>query len=113
MSKKKLSVKIVKGVLRIEIGISTLKFAAEHYEGFYLPHTGKFGIVVKDEKEFAKEVAAELEHEQEDGSTPVHLLLDKAIDDAVNGGSQALDDDAMEALSDAERAYSSEGEGCE
>jgi hypothetical protein len=67
---------VVADVLRIEIGISTLKYAAEHHEDFWQPQTDKYALVVSDERQFAKDVAHELNREGEDGSTPVTRLFD-------------------------------------
>lgn len=100
--KKKLTCKVVSGVLRIEIGIETLKGAAERHEGFWQPETDKYALVVSNPKQFAKDVRSELETEDETGSTPVHYLLDKAIEEATNNGSEGLDHDAMSAIEYAE-----------
>lgn len=71
----------------IRIGISTLAFsqherAHRHYESAPLK--------VCDEMEFARDVAKELKSEEEDGTTPLHLLLDKACEEAENNGSTGL-----------------------
>lgn len=98
-----MAVKIKGGVLTISIGVETLKFAAERHEEFWLPATDKYSMIVSNADRFAKDVLLELEREEEDGSTPVHLLLDKAIYQASEQGSEGLDYDAIEALEAAER----------
>src|SRR5688572_14631178 len=97
-----LRVRVVDQVLTVEIGIDTLKNAAEHHEGFWQCETNKYAMVVSNPLQFAKDVKHELEHEGEDGSTPLHLLLDKMIEEAANNGSEGLDHDAMDAMTDAE-----------
>lgn len=96
--KTPLRCRIVKGVLTIEIGVDTLKFAAERHEAFWQPQTDKFALVVANAARFAKDVRNELEQEAEDGSTPIHRLLDQAVEEAANNGSEGLDYDAMDAL---------------
>lgn len=102
-----MAVKIKGGILTISIGVETLKSAAERHEEFWLPMTDKYSMVVSDADRFAKDVLLELEREEEDGSTPVHLLLDKAIYQASEQGSEGLDYDAIEALEEAERKEAS------
>jgi len=103
MSKKALVCKIVKRVLTIEVGIETIKFAAERHEDFWQPETDKVALVVSNPLLFAKDVRYALLDEQEDGSTPISALLDAAIKQAVEQGSEGLDYDAMDAIEAAER----------
>lgn len=99
---------IVERVLTIEIGIDTLKHAAERHEEFWLPQTDKTALVVSDPETFAKDVCNALTDEGEDGSTAITHMLDKAIEQAVEWGSEGLDYEAMDALEKAERAELSE-----
>jgi hypothetical protein len=94
--------RVSKGVLTIEIGIDTLKSAAERCEDFWQPQTDKFALVVKSPLVFARDVRNELLQEDEQGSHKIHLLLDEAILGAVEQGSEGLDYDAMEAIEKAE-----------
>jgi hypothetical protein len=94
--------RVVGSVLTIEIGVDTLKKAAERHESFWQPETDKYAVVVSNATQFAKDVRDELNREEEDGSTPLHILLDKAIEEAANNGSEGLDYDAMDAITDAE-----------
>lgn len=104
MSRKTvLRCRVVKDTLTIEIGIDTLKVAAQQHEGFWQPFTDKCALVVSNPKQFAQAVKGKLLDEAEDGSTPLHILLDKAIMEAVEYGCDGLDYDAMEAIEKAER----------
>lgn len=103
-----LRVRVVDRVLTIEIGIDTLKRAAERHEEFWQPQTDKCALVVSDAEEFAKDVRNALQAEEEDGSTPVSRLLDEAIQEAVEQGSEGIDWDAMDAIEKAERDALSE-----
>lgn len=95
---KPLTVNIKNGVLKISIGIETLKFAAEHCENFYFPHTEQYGFVVNNSVEFAKEVCNALMEESEDGSTRVHYMLDELFGYLNEQGALGLDIDRMEEL---------------
>lgn len=95
--------RIVERVLTIEVGIDTLKYAAERHDDFWMPQTDKSGLVVSNADEFASEVVYALNDEGEDGSTPVSRLLDAAIRQAVECGCEGLDYNAMDAIEKAER----------
>jgi hypothetical protein len=91
-----LRVRIVDRVLIIEIGIGTLKFAAEHCEKFWNGEADLYMLKVTDAERFARDVQIALQVEEEDGSTPISRLLDEMIEDAVEDGSEAIDYDEME-----------------
>ena len=95
--------RIVERVLTIEIGIDTLKHAAERHEEFWQPQTDKVALVVSKPEIFAKDVRIALLAEEEDGTTRIAALLDDAILEAVEQGSEGLDYDAMEAIEQAEK----------
>lgn len=80
-TKAPLVVRVVKGRLSISIGIDTLAFAVQAIDNW----PEEFGIA--DKQAFAKDVARELNREDDVGSTPVHLLLDKMAIKALDGGS--------------------------
>lgn len=82
--KQPLKCRIDGGVLCISIGVNTLKFAAENHEDFF--DGDKNTLEVTDAALFAKEVLREIDREAEDGTTPVHLMLDRAIFEAVENG---------------------------
>lgn len=89
-----LSVEISHGRLVISIGVETMAHVVEVGSGFeeYDPRTKQFlHPKITDPWGFAHDVLRELESEQEDGTTPVHLLLDRAADEAINNGSQYVD----------------------
>lgn len=90
--KQRLLVEVVNGRLVISVGIDTLAWAVEHsfepslcevdYERDQIM-THK----VLDPKGFAGDVRQALEAEEEDGTTPIHLLLDNACTEAIEDGS--------------------------
>lgn len=83
-----LTVSIKDDQLVISIGVSTLAYAIQNGANDW---TGK----ITNDKAFAKDVVAELLSELEDGTTPVHAMLDEAARLAAEGGSVhvALDDE--------------------
>lgn len=94
----KLSTSIIDDVLKIEIGVDTLAFVVMHSPNQLLSPfdetTGGFGHThVINPDLFAKDVLSELEDEQEDGTTIVHLMIDDAIFRAIENGSLAISDE--------------------
>ncbi len=81
-----LLVEIVDGELVIRIGIDTLIFAARTGDDW----DERFVIV--DADVFAEDIRHELEREQEDGTTPVHMLIDAAVEQAIDQGSLGIDE---------------------
>jgi hypothetical protein len=90
-----LSVEVKEDRLVISIGIDTLAYCFERSESNnpYDEETGDFKQIerVASPMQFAKDVATELMMEEEDGSTPLNLLLDKMCEEAVNQGSNGLE----------------------
>ena len=84
---ERLKVEISNGKLLIDIGLDTLAWAAEHSPDFEDEYY-KSMLKISNIDGFAKDVVRELESEQEDGTTSVHLLLDKAFKGAVDNGSE-------------------------
>lgn len=89
-----LTVDVFGGRLTISIGVSTLAHAANLSDAFErddddfdLPP--KYQVV--DEDVFANEVLRALEHEGEDGITPIHRLFDAAFQRAVDDGCDGVD----------------------
>lgn len=83
---KHLKIKIQDGQLIISIGISTLVYAIQNgdkWNGY-----GK----ITDEMGFAKDILSELDYEEEDGTNPVHRMLDDAAIRAAEQGSQFVGD---------------------
>lgn len=73
--------------LVIRIGIDTLVFAAG-----LMPGDEPLPTVVNHEQ-FAHDVVAELNSEEEDGTTPLHVLFDKAMVDTFENGSMAFEEE--------------------
>jgi len=92
-SRKHLSVKIAKGVLTISIGMATLANAIR-----FNPDLAAWDEVTGDEllseitdvTLFGKELVRALESEEEDGTTPVHLMLDAAALSAIENGAEGI-----------------------
>lgn len=84
--------RIKKRVLVIEVGLDVLKFATENHPDLYEDELDKGRYVVTDLAVFTKAVVAELHSEEEDGSTPIHRLLDKAILDAISNGAEGVEE---------------------
>ncbi len=87
--------------LVIRIGLGTLAFCAERNPLFYdyRKHDRKrfnYGegpyCKVADQEELGRDTVRELLREQEDGTTPLHLLFDHATQDAAEDGSLAFDE---------------------
>lgn len=91
-----LKVELVDGALQISIGIGALQFVAEHAPGppltWYDEELGEYMIYpISDSVDFANDVLIELCREQEDGTTPVHVLFDNAMWKAIEEGSLGVD----------------------
>ena len=87
---RRLTVEIKRGELVIRIGIGTLAFCADECPLFYNGEKDKSDVRVINPDEWAKDVARELDQEEEDGSTLVTEMLDKAMSNAVDNGSIAV-----------------------
>lgn len=61
---------------------------------------------VTDAHAFAKDFVAELNREEEDGTTPIHAMFDRAFDEAVENGADGIEE--IERLEDYD-----EGEPCD
>ena len=81
-----LRIQIIDGSLVLSIGIATLAFSAELQD----EHYGFRELTVVNQVEFAKDVLRELNSEEEDGSTLITAVLDKAILNAIEQGSIAV-----------------------
>lgn len=88
-----LEIGIVEGRLVISVGIATLAQAIEWSPDLFLhdAKTGEFiGPRITDTAVFAKEIALILQREEEDGTTLVHRLLDKAASEAIDQGAEGV-----------------------
>lgn len=83
------------GGIDMSIGAEALAFAAANHPEFW---DGKSGpgipnIKVDDPAAFAREVCAAINREDEDGSTLLTRMLDKAVSLAVESGCDGVDHD--------------------
>src|SRR5690606_36345212 len=97
MKNRPLEVNIEDDELVIRIGIDTLAFSAEHCPSFfeYDKHasTGPPYCKIVDNMELAKDIRRELQREEENGTTPLHILLDECLVSARDDGSLAFEDE--------------------
>jgi hypothetical protein len=99
MSKPKnsgLRARVVGGEVVISIGVDTLAHAFNESE-YAKPFDDEKGdwiskLEVADPLEFARGVVEELLKEDEEGTTAVHLLLDKACESAADNGSLGVEE---------------------
>lgn len=81
-----LTIAIVDGQLVITIGVDALMTAVRGGDDW-----DDETMTIVDPDAFAAEIAHSLEHnEQEDGTTDIHLAIDRAALDAVESGSEAV-----------------------
>lgn len=90
-----LDVAIEHGQLVIRMGISTLAFAAENCPELYddVKKPSPPYAKVTQQKKFAEDIARALCYEQEDGTTPIHVVIDQAILHAIGDGSEWIECD--------------------
>lgn len=87
-----LSIEIADGRLCISIGVSALCHAATSGPYFdSICAESDQEITITDEDVFAKEIVRELHQEEENGTTLVHLMLDKAAERAVESGAEGIE----------------------
>lgn len=87
-----LTAELKDGAVQIEIGQHTLSFAAEHHPGFYTdedPEENPLFRVI-DSEAFSKDVLNELNRENEVGDSLLTEMLDKAIERAIENGSEGV-----------------------
>jgi hypothetical protein len=91
-----LAVKLEDGDLIIRIGIDRLAFCAERQDDWNPYDEERRDFVQKwriaDKVEFAKDVVNELCREEEDGSTPLNMLLDRVCMAALDDGSTGVEE---------------------
>lgn len=79
--KHPLTVEVADGKLVISIGVETLAFATWHADDVF-----ERGDRIADVDAFGRDVARQLRQEEDDGTTPVHRLLDQAVRDGLENG---------------------------
>ena len=91
---QRLSAKVEDGELVIRIGINTVAWAFDHdpENNVYDEKKAEYVQAAKvlDAAEFANDVVIEMTNEEEDGTTPLDLFLDKMCRKAANQGSAAI-----------------------
>lgn len=88
-----LKVVVKDGLLSISIGVETLGHAIEFAPSLerYDEESGDFQRpVITDADVFAKEIKNWLEHEEEDGSTAIHKMLDSVAQTAIEQGATGI-----------------------
>lgn len=91
-----LTVEVKGGELRIRIGTSTLRTAAEGSPEFAPAedHKGPPYVKVESDAVLASEVCRELQREEEDGTTPLHLLFDEMFRAVYDDGGMAFEEES-------------------
>jgi len=87
---KPLSVEVADDMLVISIGVKALAFAVMNGDVWASMVDAEGPISIVDEAEFARDVMHELEADDDEGTTPVHALFDKAAIAAAEGGSLGI-----------------------
>ena len=86
-----LDVAIKDNALVVSIPIDTLCFAAEQGELWPQDDMMNPTARITDQAVFAKAVLRELLREEEDGTTLVHLMFDKAFSNILENGCEGVD----------------------
>ena len=82
-----LFVEIVDGRLVISIGVDALMVAAQGSPAFEENEDGEPEWIISSPDGFAEDIRHELEDEEEDGTTLIHIAIDAAIERALDAGS--------------------------
>jgi len=92
-------VSIEGGDIVIRITPQALKFGTENCP-LIQEWSGTFAtyrkVTVTDIAAWRDAIIRELRREQEDGTTPVHLLLDRAVAKAFEGGEEGVDEEVVQ-----------------
>ena len=83
---------IVDGKLVISLSIGTLAHAARHSDYFDRCAESGTPLKITDEAVFAQSVAHALNAEEEDGSTPITRMLDKAFEHVSEWGEEGIEE---------------------
>lgn len=87
--KDTLNVEIKDGKLQIIIGIEALVYGITNGSTFFDYYLDD--IIVTDQNEFAQAILEQLNAEEEDGSTMVHRMLERAAEKAVENGCEGVE----------------------
>lgn len=74
----------------IEVDKTSLPFAVDYYNDNFYSEFGE--TVITNLDELLKDVCIELNREDEEGTTLLHLALDKALANAIDNGSLGVDE---------------------
>jgi len=85
-----LRVKVVDSVLVIEIGIDTLADSVKRHND-WRDDNDEPRLTVTNATVFAQEIVGALQSEQDDGTTPIDILLDEAITYVVEQGGEGVE----------------------
>ncbi len=84
------------GELVVVIGVEALATAAQCHPDYVDVEGNPGPLRVISPTVFARQVALELDHEDEAGDTIMHRALDQAVEAAISGGAQGVElDEAM------------------
>lgn len=86
-----MKVKIEKGALVIRISAPVLEFATNNHPEFWDGENDRQTVKVTDRKQWLKSVRSALLSEEEDGSTMLSSVLDRAIQHAVEQGEEGIE----------------------
>lgn len=93
MDKKRLSVGVSGGAIVIRLPLSILAVCLDAAPFNEQPDGSCRPLYrVTNARQFAEEMVAELEREEEDGTTPIHLLFDSAMHAAIDNGCEGVED---------------------
>lgn len=94
MMTRPLEVSFSEDEIVIRIGMEQLATAAKYnprLEAYDTISAEFFQPEVTDQAVFAREIVNRLESEEEDGTTLVHLMLDKAVEQAIEYGAEGIE----------------------
>lgn len=86
-----MKVEVIDNVLTISIGMDTLACAFEHGEYNWDAEKEEPRYQITHPEKFIEDVKYELLEEDHDGTTLVHLMFDKAMENAVEQGTEGID----------------------
>lgn len=84
---KELTVELKNNEIHISLGLETLAFAVQ-----YADFLGDYAIDKENGtyKKFGESVLRYLEKEEEDGTTPIHRMLDSVVEEALEQGEEGF-----------------------
>lgn len=91
MGRDVLSCAAFNGGIVITLPAAAFKTAAEHHPDLWNGVDDSPSVKITDQALFVKEVVRELYREEEDGSTLIHYMFDKAIYAAIENGCEGVD----------------------